>query len=49
MAIEFKLPDLGDGIEEGGVIDVLVSEGDQIDAEQDIVEIETDTAVVPVK
>ncbi len=48
MAIEFKLPDLGDGIEEGGVVDVLVAEGDRIDADQDFLEIETDKAVVPV-
>ncbi len=48
MAIEFKLPDLGDGIDEAGIVDILVSEGDQIEADQDVLEVETDKAVVPV-
>ncbi len=48
MATEFKLPDLGDGIEEGGVVDVLVAEGDHVEADQDFLELETDKAVVPV-
>ncbi len=48
MATEFKLPELGEGIESGDIIDVLVSEGDDIRADQDVVEIETEKAVVPV-
>lgn len=48
MAIEFKLPDLGEGIDEAGVVDILVSEGDRVEADQDVLEIETDKAVVPV-
>lgn len=48
MATEITLPDLGENIESGTVVNVLVSEGDQIEAEQSIVEIETDKAVVEV-
>ncbi len=48
MAIEIKLPDLGDGIDSGDVLEILVSEGDQIEKEQGIVELETDKATVEV-
>jgi pyruvate/2-oxoglutarate dehydrogenase complex dihydrolipoamide acyltransferase (E2) component len=48
MAIEIKLPELGDGIESGDVIDVLVKEGDVIEKDQGIVELETDKATVEV-
>ncbi len=48
MAMEIKLPDLGDGIESGDVLDILVSEGDQIEKDQGIVELETDKATVEV-
>ncbi len=48
MAEEFKLPDLGEGIESGDVVQVHVSEGDTIDAEQTVVEVETDKAVLEV-
>lgn len=43
-----KLPELGDGIESGDVLEVFVSVGDVIDAGQDIVEMETEKATVPV-
>ncbi|MBN1489546.1 MAG: 2-oxo acid dehydrogenase subunit E2 [Phycisphaerae bacterium] len=46
MAIEFKLPDLGENIEAGDVVNVLVAEGDTIEAGQNVLEIETDKAVV---
>ncbi len=42
MTIEVKLPELGDGIESGDVLEVLVQEGDTIDKEQGIVELESD-------
>ncbi len=42
--IEIKLPEIGDGIESGDVLEVLVQEGDMIDKGQDIVELETDKA-----
>ncbi|XZE51646.1 2-oxo acid dehydrogenase subunit E2 [Planctomycetaceae bacterium SH139] len=48
MATEVKLPELGQGIESGDVLEILVSEGDVISAGQDIIEMETDKATVPV-
>ena len=48
MPIDIKLPELGDGIESGDILDVLVSEGDQIQKDQGIIEIETDKATVEV-
>ncbi|MBX7166878.1 MAG: 2-oxo acid dehydrogenase subunit E2 [Pirellulales bacterium] len=48
MAIEFRLPDLGENIESGDVVNVLVNVGDEITANQAIVELETDKAVVEV-
>ncbi len=48
MATEFKLPDLGEGVEAGDVVTVLVSEGDTIEQEQGVVELETDKALIEV-
>ncbi len=48
MSIEVKLPELGDGIESGDVLDVLVSEGDVVSEDQPLCEIETDKATVPI-
>ena len=48
MAIEIKLPVLGDGIESADVLEVLVGVGDQIRKEQGILEVETDKATVEV-
>lgn len=48
MAQEFKLPDLGENIESGDVVTLLVAEGDEIRAGQNVVEIETDKATVEV-
>ncbi len=48
MSIEIKLPDLGDGIESGTVASVFVKEGDVIEKEQALVELETDKAVIEV-
>ena len=45
---DFKLPDLGENIESGDVVSLLVSEGDTIQAQQDVIEIETDKAVIAV-
>ena len=44
----FALPELGESIEAGDVVQVLVEVGDQIAAEQSLLEIETDKAVVEV-
>ena len=46
MAVEIKLPDLGEGVDSGDVLEVLVVEGDKIEKEQGIVELETDKATV---
>jgi pyruvate dehydrogenase E2 component (dihydrolipoamide acetyltransferase) len=48
MSIKIKLPELGDGIDSGDVLEVLVSEGDVIEKEQGVVELETDKATVEV-
>ncbi|MEM9646296.1 MAG: biotin/lipoyl-containing protein, partial [Planctomycetota bacterium] len=45
---EVKLPELGDGIESGDVLEIFVSVGDVIAEGDDIVEMETDKATVPV-
>jgi len=48
MATQITLPNLGENIESGDVLSLLVSEGDTITADQDIIEIETDKATMPV-
>ncbi len=48
MANEFKLPDIGDGIESGTVVSVLVKVGDVISVDQSVIELETDKAVVEI-
>ena len=47
-AVAVKLPELGDGIDSGDILDVLVKVGDTVKKDQDIVEVETDKATVPV-
>lgn len=46
--VEYKLPELGENIEEAEVISVLVNEGDTIKADDPILEIETDKATIEV-
>jgi pyruvate dehydrogenase E2 component (dihydrolipoamide acetyltransferase) len=46
MAKQFRFPDVGEGIAEGEVVRWLVKEGDEVKADQALVEIETDKAVV---
>ena len=48
MPIEFNLPDLGENIEGGDIIAVLVSQGDTIAVDQPVIELETDKAVIEV-
>ena len=48
MAIDVKLPELGENIEAGDVAAVLVSPGDQVEKDAPLVELETDKAVVEV-
>jgi pyruvate dehydrogenase E2 component (dihydrolipoamide acetyltransferase) len=45
---EVKLPELGENIEKGDVVRVLVNVGDSIKADQPIVELETDKATIEV-
>jgi len=46
MPIEFQLPELGENIEEAEVAEILVAEGDSVQAEQSVMELETEKAVV---
>ena len=48
MDYEFVLPDLGENIDSGDVVSVMVAVGDEIEPNQPVVEIETDKAVVEV-
>jgi pyruvate dehydrogenase E2 component (dihydrolipoamide acetyltransferase) len=48
MATQIKLPNLGENIESGDVLSIFVSEGDTVKANQDLMEIETDKATMPV-
>jgi pyruvate dehydrogenase E2 component (dihydrolipoamide acetyltransferase) len=45
MAIEFKVPSLAEGVESADVAQIHVSEGDTIEADQAVMELETDKAV----
>ena len=46
MAIDFKVPDLGENVDSGDIVNVMVKEGDEIQADQSVMEIETGKAVV---
>lgn len=48
MAIEFKLPDVGEGLHEAELIKWLVNEGDQVTEDQPIMEVQTDKATVEI-
>ena len=48
MATDFILPDLGEGIHEAEVLNVLVQEGQAVKEDQPILEVETDKAVVEI-
>jgi pyruvate dehydrogenase E2 component (dihydrolipoamide acetyltransferase) len=45
---EFKLPELGENVQSGTIVNVLVAEGDTIVQDQPVLEIETDKATVEV-
>jgi pyruvate dehydrogenase E2 component (dihydrolipoamide acetyltransferase) len=45
---EYHLPELGEGIEEGDVIEVFVTVGEHLTKDQPIIELETDKAVIEV-
>ena len=46
MANEFRLPDIGEGLTEAEIVRWLVQVGERVEADQPIVEVETDKAVV---
>ncbi len=48
MSVEFKIPDLGENVDTADVVDVYVSAGDTISKDQDVLELETDKASLPI-
>lgn len=48
MSKEFKVPELGENVESASVAGILVSEGDHVEKEQPVVELETDKAAAEV-
>jgi pyruvate/2-oxoglutarate dehydrogenase complex dihydrolipoamide acyltransferase (E2) component len=48
VSVEFRLPDVGEGIAGAEILEWLVAEGDRVEEHQDIVQIQTDKAVVEV-
>jgi pyruvate dehydrogenase E2 component (dihydrolipoamide acetyltransferase) len=46
--VEFKLPDVGEGIHEAEIVRWLVAEGDTVSLDQPLVEIQTDKALVEI-
>lgn len=46
--LEFKFPDVGEGIHEGTIVKWRVKEGDEVKSDQVLVEIETDKAIVEI-
>ena len=48
MALEFKLPDIGEGVVEGEIVRWLVKEGDVLREDQPMVEVMTDKATVEI-
>lgn len=48
MSFEFKVPNLGENVQSGDVVNVLVKEGDVLTGNQAVIELETDKAVVEI-
>jgi pyruvate dehydrogenase E2 component (dihydrolipoamide acetyltransferase) len=48
MTFAFRFPDVGEGITEGEIVRWLVGVGDEVRADQPLVEVETDKAVVEI-
>jgi len=48
MPQEFKLPDVGEGVAEGELVEWLVEPGDAVEEDQAVAKVETDKALVDV-
>lgn len=48
MEIEFRLPHLGENITSAEIVKINVAEGDKVEVDQVVVEIETDKATVEI-
>lgn len=48
MSFEFKLPDIGEGVVEGEIVEWLIAEGDAVAEDQPIVAVMTDKATVEI-
>ncbi|MEK7791015.1 MAG: biotin/lipoyl-containing protein, partial [Deltaproteobacteria bacterium] len=46
--MDFKLPDIGEGVHEGEIVKWLVKEGDHVSEDQPLVEVMTDKATVEI-
>ena len=46
--MRFKLPELGENVEKGDVVRVLVAAGDTVKVDQAVLELETDKATIEV-
>ena len=48
MPIDVKLPELAEGVTKGDIVNVMVKEGDTIDVDTPLIEVESDKATLPV-
>ncbi|MBD3337303.1 MAG: biotin/lipoyl-binding protein [Candidatus Eisenbacteria bacterium] len=48
MTEDVKIPDIGENVESGEVVKILVSKGDTVEVDQPLIELETDKAVVEI-
>ncbi|QYY41953.1 dihydrolipoamide acetyltransferase family protein [Aneurinibacillus thermoaerophilus] len=48
MAFQFKMPDIGEGIHEGEIVKWHIKEGDHVEEDQIIMEVQNDKAVVEI-
>ncbi len=46
--LEFKIPQLGENVDKGQIVKIMVSRGDRVKKEQDLFEIESEKASIPV-
>lgn len=48
MALEIKVPEVAEGVHQGTVVAVAVTKGERVEADQTLIELETDKAVVAI-